>query len=41
MLDDWQAEGITSVYMKKGGYANNSKSIYGLASKAEELELES
>ena len=38
MLDDWQAEGITSVlHEKRGGYANNSKSIYGLASKAEEL----
>ncbi len=38
MLDDWQAEGITSVlHEKRGGYANNSKSIYGLAGKAEEL----
>ena len=36
LLDDWQAEGITSVlHEKRGGYANNSKSIYGLASKAE------
>ncbi len=38
MLDDWQAEGITSVlHEKRGGYANNSKSIYGLAGKAEAL----
>ncbi len=36
LLDDWQAEGITSVlHEKKGGYANNTKSIYGLAKKAE------
>jgi len=36
LLEDWQAEGITSVlHEKRGGYANNSKSIYGLASKAE------
>ena len=36
ILDDWQAKGITSVlHEKKGGYANNTKSIYGLAKKAE------
>ncbi|MEX0809337.1 MAG: FAD-binding oxidoreductase [Dongiaceae bacterium] len=36
LFDDWQAEGITSVlHEKKGGYANNTKSIYGLAKKAE------
>ena len=36
LFDDWQARGITSVlHEKKGGYANNTKSIYGLAEKAE------
>ena len=36
MFDDWQAKGITSVlHEKKGGYANNTKSLYGLATKAE------
>ncbi len=36
MFEDWQAKGITSVlHEKKGGYANNTASIYGLASKAE------
>jgi len=36
MFDDWQAQGITSVlHEKKGGYANNTKSMYGLAGKAE------
>ena len=36
LFDDWQARGITSVlHEKKGGYANNTASIYGLASKAE------
>ncbi len=36
IYDDWQAENITSVlHEKKGGYANNTKSIYGLAGKAE------
>ncbi len=38
MLDDWQARGITSVlHEKKGGYANNTASMYGLATKAENL----
>ncbi len=38
LFDDWQAHGITSVlHEKKGGYANNTASIYGLASKAEAL----
>ncbi len=38
MFDDWQAQGITSVlHEKRGGYANNTKSIYGLAKKAEDL----
>jgi glycine/D-amino acid oxidase-like deaminating enzyme len=36
LLDDWQAEGITSVlHEKKGGYANNAAAVYGLAGKAE------
>ena len=37
-FDDWQAKGITSVLHEKcGGYANNTKSIYGLAKKVEDL----
>ncbi len=37
IFDDWQAQGITSVlHEKKGGYANNTSSMYGLARKAEE-----
>jgi glycine/D-amino acid oxidase-like deaminating enzyme len=37
-FDDWQAQGITSVlHEKRGGYANNTKSMYGLAKKAEDL----
>lgn len=37
ILDDWQARGITSVlHEKRGGYANNTASMYGLAAKAEE-----
>jgi len=36
LLDDWQAKNVTSVlHEKRGGYANNTKSIYGLATKAE------
>ena len=36
MFSDWRAQGITSVlHEKKGGYANNTASIYGLATKAE------
>ncbi|MBO67376.1 MAG: monomeric sarcosine oxidase [Acidiferrobacteraceae bacterium] len=36
IFHDWQADGITSVlHEKKGGYANNTRMIYGLASKAE------
>jgi len=39
LLDDWQARGITSVlHEKKGGYANNTASVYGLAGKAEALD---
>ena len=38
MFDDWQAQGITSVlHEKRGGYANNSAAIYGIADKAEAL----
>ena len=36
LFEDWQAKGITSVlHEKKGGYANNTAAIYGLATKAE------
>ncbi len=36
LFDDWQAKGITSVlHEKRGGYANNTASLYGLAGKAE------
>jgi len=36
LFPDWQAQGITSVlHEKKGGYANNTKALYGLANKAE------
>jgi len=36
ILSDWRAPGVTSVlHEKKGGYANNTSSMYGLASKAE------
>ncbi|MDP9138941.1 MAG: FAD-binding oxidoreductase [Pseudomonadota bacterium] len=36
LFDDWQAQGITSVlHEKKGGYANNTASMHGLAAKAE------
>lgn len=36
LFDDWQARGVTSVlHEKKGGYANNLKSIEGLARLAE------
>ncbi len=38
IFDDWQAQGITSVlHEKKGGYANNTKAMYGLADKAESV----
>ena len=34
IFDDWQAKGVTSIlHEKKGGYANNTSSIYGLAKK--------
>ncbi len=36
LFSDWQAQNITSVlHEKKGGYANNTTSMYGLAGKAE------
>ncbi|MEM7209069.1 MAG: FAD-binding oxidoreductase [Pseudomonadota bacterium] len=36
IFHDWQAQGITSVlHEKRGGYANNTVAIYGLATKAE------
>jgi methylglutamate dehydrogenase subunit A len=36
IFDDWQAKGITSVlHEKKGGYANNTASMHGLANKAQ------
>ena len=36
ILGDWQAPGATSVlHEKRGGYANNTASVYGLAGKAE------
>ncbi len=36
VFHDWQAQGITSVlHEKHGGYANNTKALYGLAGKAE------
>jgi glycine/D-amino acid oxidase-like deaminating enzyme len=35
MFDDWQAPGITAIlHEKKGGYANNVRSLRGLAAKA-------
>ena len=38
LFSDWRAEGITSVlHEQPGGYANNSKAMYGLAGKAEAL----
>lgn len=36
IFDDWQAKGVTSVlHEKRGGYANNTAALYGLAGKAE------
>jgi glycine/D-amino acid oxidase-like deaminating enzyme len=36
MFDDWQAPGITAIlHEKKGGHANNKRSLAGLAAKAE------
>ncbi len=40
LFDDWQAKGITSVlHEKRGGYANNTASVYGLAKKAENEDV--
>ena len=40
IFDDWRARGITSVlHEKRGGYANNTKAMYGLAKKAEDLGI--
>ncbi len=37
-FDDWQAKGITSVlHEKRGGYSNQTKTMYSLASKVEAL----
>ena len=37
MFSDWQAQGITSVlHEKRGGYSNNTKSMYGIAKKVED-----
>ena len=38
LFGDWRAQGITSVlHEKRGGFANNTTAIYGLAKKAEAL----
>ena len=38
LFSDWRAQGITSVlHEMPGGYANNSRAMYGLAAKAEAL----
>ena len=38
LFEDWQAKNITSVlHEKRGGYSNNTKAMYGLASKVEKL----
>ena len=40
MLEDWQAKNITSVlHEKRGGYANNLKTVYALAKKAESEDV--
>lgn len=37
IFSDWRAQGITSVlHEKRGGFANNTTAIYGLAKKAED-----
>ena len=41
LFDDWRAEGITSVlHEKRGGYANNMKSMLGLAEKVKALGVQ-
>ena len=38
VFDDWQAKGITSVlHEKRGGYSNQTKTMYALADKVEAL----
>ena len=38
MFGDWQAQNITSIlHEKRGGFSNNTKAMYGLAKKAEDL----
>ncbi len=38
MFSDWQAKGITSVlHEKRGGYSNQTKSMYGMVKKVEDL----
>lgn len=38
VFSDWQATGVTSVlHEKRGGFANNTAAMYGLATKAENL----
>ena len=38
IFDDWQAQGITSVlHEKRGGFSNQTKTMYALASKVEKL----
>jgi len=38
IFDDWQAQGITSVlHEKRGGYSNQTKTMYALADKVEAL----
>jgi glycine/D-amino acid oxidase-like deaminating enzyme len=38
LFHDWRAKNITSVlHEKRGGYANNTRSMHGLAKKVEDL----
>jgi hypothetical protein len=38
IFDDWRANGTTSIlHEKRGGYANNTRALYRLADKAEDL----
>lgn len=40
IFDDWQAKGITSVlHEKRGGYSNQTKTMYALADKVEALGI--
>jgi len=41
LFDDWQAQGITSVlHEKRGGYSNQTKTMYALADKVEKLGVQ-